>query len=432
MKMPSIFPVASHTDNVGPGSTFVAIRGLNFDGHNYIDLALEKGAIKIVKESKATPNTRKILAELSAQAAGYPAKKVKLLGVTGTKGKTTSSYLMHYLLKQAGYKTALLSTIKNCILDDDIPATMTTAQPDYLHQFFKLCVEAEVEYVIMEIAAQATTFNRLETLEFDGLIFTNLDREHAELYPTMEEYFEAKAKIFEYTKSDCAMIVNGDDVYGEKLIKRYPNAFSLSIKNWEEGSVTVGDQKYSYSNLPGKFNAYNLVGVLLLLKNLGVEVNKNIGPLPAIPGRLQKIELPNGAQAYIDYAHTPGSFKSLFSTVRLWTKHLIVIFGAGGGKDHQKRPLMGSIAEQFADQIILTDDNPRQENPKEIIQDILAGISKPSKIIVEHNRQKAIEKAYGISQKGSIILILGKGPDEHQIIGTKKIPFSEKGILENL
>ena len=179
MKMPSIFPVASHTDNVGPGSTFVAIRGLNFDGHNYIDVAIKKGATKIIRECEETPNTRKVLAQLSAQAAGYPAKKLKLLGVTGTKGKTTSVYLMHYLLKQAGYKTALLSTIKNCILDQDIPATMTTAQPDYLHQFFKLCVEAGVEYVVMEIAAQATTFNRLETLEFDGLIFTNLDREHA-------------------------------------------------------------------------------------------------------------------------------------------------------------------------------------------------------------------------------------------------------------
>lgn len=511
MKMPSIFPVASHTDNVGPGSTFVAIRGLNFDGHHYIDVAIEKGATTIVVENDynvksrsfdtnirklvftqddsilsmldviqskvfsnpsnsdnvvlsevfsspshpewrkrserciegskdseisiqfiKTNNTRKVLAQRSAQAAGHPAKKLKLFGVTGTKGKTTSVYLMHHLLNKAGYKTALLSTIKNCILDQDIPATMTTAQPDYLHQFFKLCVEAGVEYVIMELAAQATTFDRLEMLEFDGLIFTNLDREHAELYPTMRQYFEAKAKIFEYAKPNCIMVSNTDDEYGKKLADRYPHSVPLSIQNWQEGKVCIDKQIFTYSNLPGLFNAYNLSGVLLLFKNLGLHIDVNIGALPAIPGRLQEVKLPNGARAYIDYAHTPGSFKSLFFTVRAWTDNLIVIFGAGGGKDPQKRALMGSAAEQFADKIILTDDNPRQENPQQIVNDILAGIVKTSKVIVEHDRQKAIERAYEVSQEGSIMLILGKGPDEHQIIGTKKIPFSEKGILESL
>ena len=432
MKMPSIFPVASHTDNVGLGSTFVAIRGLNFDGHNYIDVAIKKGATTIVRECEETPNTRKVLAQLSAQAAGYPAKKLKLLGVTGTKGKTTSVYLMHHLLNKAGYKTALLSTIKNCILDQDIPATMTTAQPDYLHQFFKLCVEAEVEYVIMELAAQATTFDRLETLEFNGLIFTNLDREHAELYPTMNEYFEAKAKIFEYTKPDSVIVSNIDDVYGKKLADKYSHSVPLSIKDRRKGIAVVGKQVFTYSNLPGLFNAYNLSGVLLLFKNLGLQIEHSIGALPAIPGRLQEVKLPNGARSYIDYAHTPGSFKSLFSTVRAWTDNLIVIFGAGGGKDPHKRSLMGLIAEQFADTVILTDDNPRKENPQKIVQDILTGITKTSKVIIEHDRQKAIQLAYGMSKKDSIIMILGKGPDEHQIIGTKKTPFSEKNILESL
>ena len=248
----------------------------------------------------------------------------------------------------------------------------------------------------------------------------------------MEEYFEAKAKIFEHAKPDCVLVSNGDDKYGVMLLERYPKALSLNIKNWQEDIVVVDNQKYKYSNLPGLFNAYNLAGVLLLLKHLGIKINATIGPLPAVPGRLQKINLPNGACAYIDYAHTPGSFKSLFSTVRPWTKNLIVVFGAGGGKDHQKRPIMGSIAEQFADTVILTDDNPRKEDPKKIIQDILKGISQSAKVIVEHDRQKAIETAYAKSQKDSIILLLGKGPDEHQIIGNKKILFSEKHVLENL
>ncbi|MFT6765487.1 MAG: UDP-N-acetylmuramoyl-L-alanyl-D-glutamate--2,6-diaminopimelate ligase [Alteromonas naphthalenivorans] len=484
MKMPSVFPVASHTDNVGPGSTFVAIRGLNFDGHNYINVAIKNGATTIVVEDSKVSldttfallkplgmnqihsvskkinftcssrvatesgyiegsnkkeitiikvkNTRKYLAQLSAQAAGNPAKKLKLLGVTGTKGKTTSIYTMHYLLKQVGYKVALLSTIKNSILDEDIPATMTTAQPDYLHQFFKLCIEADVEYVLMELAAQATTFHRLETLEFDGLIFTNLDREHAELYPSMQSYFAAKAAIFDYAKQDCVMISNVDDEYGKKLVESHKQVVQLSVKDWKEGQICIEEQVFTYSHLPGKFNAYNLKGVLLLLIKLGIKIDSNIGALPAIPGRLQKVDLPNGAHAYIDYAHTPGSFKSLFSTVRTWTNNLIIVFGAGGSKDHQKRALMGAIAEQFADTLILTDDNPRTEDPKNIIKNILVGITNQNKIIVEHDRQKAIEHAYSISKKDSIILLLGKGPDEYQIIGTKKIPFSEKGILESL
>jgi UDP-N-acetylmuramoyl-L-alanyl-D-glutamate--2,6-diaminopimelate ligase len=437
MKMPSVFPVASHTDNVGPDSTFVVIKGLNFDGVKYIDAAIAKGATTIIvqkdvelkKEYDAhiirVDDTRIALAELSAQAAGYPSQKLNLLGITGTKGKTTSAYLLNHVLQKAGYKTALLSTIKNSIAGHDIPATMTTAQPDYLHQFFKLCVQKDVEYVIMEIAAQATTFNRLDTLQFDGLIFTNLDREHAELYPTMEEYFDAKSKIFEYVKSDCTMIINADDTYGQRLLKKYPKAIILDLK-------TIKNNAYTYSNLPGLFNAYNLVGVLLLLQKLGIKIDPNIGAIPAIPGRLQKVTLPNGAQAYIDYAHTPGSFKSVLSTVREWTKHLIVVFGAGGSKDNQKRSLMGSVTEQFADHIILADDNPRTEDPQKIIKDILSGITNKSKVTIEHDRQKSIQLAYDMSQADSIIMILGKGPDEYQIIGTKKIPFSEKGILEGL
>lgn len=437
MNMPTVYPVASHTNNVGPDSTFVVIKGLNFDGAKYIDLAIKKGATTIVIQDDVVlekeydvqiirvPNTRRALAQLSAQAAGYPSQKLKLLGITGTKGKTTSVYLLNYLLQKAGYKTALLSTIKNSIGDVDIPATMTTAQPDYLHQFFKLCVGAKVDYVIMEIAAQATTFNRLEMLEFDGLIFTNLDREHAELYPTMTEYFDAKAQIFEHAKSDCAMIINADDAYGMKLSKTYSKATCIDLE-------AIKNNVHTYSNLPGLFNAYNFVGVLLLLQKLNIKIDKNIGVIPAIPGRLQKIALPNGAQAYIDYAHTPGSFKSVLSTVREWTKHLIVVFGAGGGKDPYKRSLMGAVTEEFADHIILADDNPREEDPQKIIKDILFGVTDKSKITIEHDRQKAIQLAYRMSQNDSIIMILGKGPDEYQIVGTKKIPFSEKSILECL
>lgn len=445
--MPAVFPVASHTDNVGVGSTFVAIKGLNGDGTQYIEKAITKGATRIViqegivfdhptVEVISVANPRKALAELSAQAAGYPARSLKIVGVTGTKGKTTSVYLLNYLLKKAGYKTALLSTIKNSIADVDMPACMTTAQPDYLHQFFKLCVENSVDYVVMEVAAQATTFERLETITFDGLIFTNLDREHAELYPTMEGYFAAKQKIFEYAKSTAKMVTNADDLYGAKIAQQYHKAVAFSFKDggikWSEGALKIGDTMYTYANLPGFFNAYNLTGVLLLLEQLGIKIAPDLGVFPAIPGRLQRIDLANGARAFIDYAHTPGSFKSVLATVRQWTQHLIVVFGAGGGKDPIKRPLMGAIASEYADLVVLTDDNPRQEDSQKIMQNILAGVADTTKVLVEHDRAKAIHLAYERSGKDSIIILLGKGPDEYQEIGTKKIPFSEKAILQAL
>jgi len=448
-----IYKVAAHTDNVGSGSTFVAIKGLTGDGAEYIAQAVDKGATTVVVGRDVVvpelfnhvvvvrvDNPRKALAQLSAQAYKYPARQLKILGVTGTKGKTTSVYLMRYLLEQAGYRVALLSTIENSIAGHVVRAHMTTPQPDYLHYFFDQCVQQAVDYVVMEVAAQATTFDRLDGITFAGLIFTNLDREHAELYPQMEDYFQAKKAIFDHAQSDAVLVVNGDDSYGQRLYTSYQQVHAITAGTqratdffvWQEGSVTFAQKKYVYKNLPGLFNAYNLAGVIVLLQNLGIILPAELGDFPAIPGRLEKIMLTNGACAYIDYAHTPSSFQSLFSTVRAWTDHLIVVFGAGGGKDRQKRPLMGAIAQEYADLIILTNDNPRFEDPQLIVQDILEGITHTDKVIIQHDRQKALETAVRISQKDSVILILGKGPDEYQIIGSKKIPFSEKGILQKL
>lgn len=450
-QFPSIYKVAAHTDNVGPGSTFVAIKGLTGNGVQYIMQALEKGATTLVvahnEKLPAIPEhvkiirvdcPRKALAQLSAQAYDNPAQKLRILGVTGTKGKTTSVYLMRFLLEQAGYKVALLSTIENSIGTDTVRASMTTAQPDYLHVFFDRCVHERVDYVIMEVAAQATTFSRLEGIKFAGLVFTNLDREHAELYPTMDEYFEAKRAIFDYADTQAVLVTNGDDLYGKKLGDYYSHIYSIGLDAtqcsdpfvWQEGVLTIQQTTYTYSNLPGMFNAYNLAGVITLLKHCGIILPVCLGAFPAIAGRLQKIELTNGACAYIDYAHTPGSFKSLFATVRPWTNNLIVVFGAGGGKDHTKRAVMGSIAQEYADIIILTDDNPRFEDPEKIIQDILSGITNKQKVFIEHDRKTALEKAVFLSTQESIILLLGKGPDEYQIIKDAKIPFSEKAILQ--
>lgn len=465
--LPKIFPVTCHTDYVGKGSTFVAITGMNQDGTTYIESALQKGAQKIVIEEslelsqglldaihkagaviERVADTRQALALLSAQAAGYPARKLKLLGITGTKGKTTTGHILYNLLMSAGYSVALLNTVENKIgADITLPAPLTTPQPDYLHQFFKLCIEQKIEYVVMEVAAQAMTFKRIETLVFDGLIFTNLDREHGELYPTMQEYFETKCQLFKYAKPNAPILVNADDEYGKKILtknranKQYKSYGKSEYNNYcalfNEQELVIDQEHFMYKNFPGQFNGYNLLAALGLCFELKVNkelLKKGTLSLPRLRGRLEEYKLPNGARAFIDYAHTPASFKGLFETVRPWTNHLIVVFGAGGGKDHTKRPLMGQYAAEFADLVILTADNPRNEKVEAIIDDIKVGIASEfkDKVIVQIDRQKAIEKAYECSIKTSIILILGKGPDEYQIIGNEKILFQERIILKNL
>ncbi len=472
LTLPSTFPVTCHTDYVGQGSTFVVIKGQQEEGSRYISLALEKGATKIVVEQsleisedtlleiakcKATlhkvDNARASLAFLSAEAAGYPAQKLRILGITGTKGKTTTSHILFNLLHSAGHKTALVSTVVNRIGDTLFPAPLTTPQPDYLHQFFKLCAQQEVEFVVMEVAAQAMTFNRIETLTFDGLIFTNLDREHGELYPTMDDYFAAKKALFNYAKSGAPVLINVDDVYGRKLLQENSAYKSYSMLQnatfLASCNVTTKDmpsctleyahkkEQFTYSTFVGIFNGYNIIAAVSLCLSLGIsleDLRKGLLALPSLAGRLEEYTLPNGARVFIDYAHTPASFQALFSTARCWTDHLIVLFGAGGGKDKEKRPLMGAIAVEYADKVFVTTDNPRHEDAAVIAQEIVAGIQPDlmGKVFVEPDREKAIKAACHFATPDTVILLLGKGPDEYQMVGTTKHFFSEKTILRSL
>ena len=474
--LPKIFPVACHTDNVGLGTVFVAICGQKYDGLLYIPQAVAKGASCVVVQNDAVisddmlsllrthgvslvrvENARKSLAELSAKAAGYPAEKLKIIGITGSKGKTTSVYVLEALLKRLGKKVARLSTVANAIDGQEFHAVLTTGQPDYLHQFFAVCVAQGVEYVAMEVAAQATTFNRIDDIAFDGLIFTNLEREHAELYPTMEEYFAAKCAIIDKLKPGAMCVVNGDDLYGQQVLGLYPSktqSFTLDdMSELQDQSQTVTRVKHDnnqvvftsanatftlpISGLVGEFNVRNLAGAVMVLVANGCDstvLSNDIFTIPKVPGRLEEYALSNGARAYIDYAHTPASFESLLSVMRGLTDDLIVVFGAGGNKDTIKRPLMGKVAYKYADFVVITNDNPRQEDPEKIVRDIIAGIENPekSKVVVELDRTKAIEIAYNYSKKGSIIMLLGKGVDEYQIVGLEKSFFSEKQVLQSL
>lgn len=476
------FPVTAHTDFVTTGSTFVVVKGQKEDGSAYIKKALERGASKIVieggthlsdelisaiKQHGATveyvENTRKALAHLSAHAAGDPAQKLKLFGVGGTKGKTTTVCMLAHLLKTFGKKVAFLSTAligidtggpEHDLFDFDCTGTLTTPQPDYVHQFLKLCVDKGVEYVVLEVAAQAHTFYRLEGIEFEGIIFTNLDREHGELYPSMEQYFAEKQKLFSHVKDDGVMAVNADDLYGQRLLELYApqvKSFGLSCKADYQATLvedTLAEQQVcitcpqqtftcTYQGFPGAYNLSNFLGAVSLLSEHGFPVHElahGVVALPPVPGRLEMQKLANGALAVIDYAHTAVSFEHVLSLMRTRTDHLVVVFGAGGGKDIDKRSAMGEVASRLADVVIVTDDNPRFEDPQVIAQQILSGVKTENKykITVIHDRQAAIEKAYAASHAGSIIMLLGKGPDDVQIVNGERLFFSEKHVLEQL
>jgi UDP-N-acetylmuramoyl-L-alanyl-D-glutamate--2,6-diaminopimelate ligase len=468
---PTHYPVACHTDNVTLGTMFVAIRGQQDDGTRFIAQAIEKGATQIVVQAgtqltpdvialmhakgiscEYVPDTRLALAQLSAQAAGNQVQRLRIIGITGTKGKTTTAFLLEHILQAAGKKTALLGTVKNRIKGHDLPAPLTTPQPDYLQQFLLLCVQHGVEYVVMEVAAQALSLHRVHGIAFDGIIFTNFSHEHLEFYATLDDYFAAKKTIFSHAKPNAPLLINADDSACQALIAAHQNATPFGMLNTAAvtgtsintpeglhitGSACASPFTVCNSRLMGGFNAYNILAALGMAFKLGIQVDQieqALTTFAGVPGRLQCYSLKNGACCIIDYAHNPSSYQAVLSLLKSKTDHLIVIFGAGGGRDKSKRPIMGRIASQLADQVILTSDNPRDEEAQAIAQDILAGIHPDhyGKVLIQLDRERAIHKAYELSKKDSIIAILGKGADEYQLVKGVKTHFSEAGIIKQL
>jgi UDP-N-acetylmuramoyl-L-alanyl-D-glutamate--2,6-diaminopimelate ligase len=468
IELPKIYPVTSHTDNVGAGTTFVAIPGTKDDGNRYIRLALEKGATKIVVQQEVkvadellemialmsvalvyVDNCRRVLAELIAQALDYPAKKLKIIGVTGTKGKTSTSYMIHHLLTHQGSKVALISTAEKLIGSKLVSIDLTTPLPEHLHMFFDLCVQHNVEYVVMEVSAQSLTLHRVHGLEFEAGAFTNFSLEHLEFYESMQEYLDAKLEFFSMIKQARSTLINFDDPSGNKISRENPQFASYSLDDkhaswyaWttlKAGSLELAlkyDEKiYTlHANLVGKFNAYNLFVASLMVHSLGFSfdaIAQAAQTLPQIPGRMEQYPLKNGATCFIDYAHNPSSYEAVLSTLRLMTADLIVVFGAGGARDKSKRPMMGAIVEKYCDFAIVTSDNPRNESAAAIADDIVAGFTGIHNFqhLRELNRTKAIEMAYEISKPGSVIAVLGKGRDEYQIVGHLTFPFKERAII---
>lgn len=458
--------VTSHTDYIQKGATFVALSGFNSSGLNFIPLALEKGASKIVVQKDVNlsdeiknliiqykaelvivDNARIALAEMATQAYGHPANKLKIVGVTGTKGKTTTTFLLHHILTANGYRTALITGVYNVINGIKFACDLTTPQADYLQAFLAECVKQNVKYVFMEASAHAFTLHRLHGIKFSGAIFTNLDLEHLEFYKDMEEYFQAKAKIIGFMQKDAPIIVNADNAWCKIFLdlKKDATSFSLLDKladsyasnlvannTGQNFKLNVGNNvEEIHSSLIGTFNSYNIGMAATLAHKLGLplsQVSNAIKTFDVVPGRMEKVRLANGALVVIDYAHNPLSYNSVLPELKKICKELVVVFGAGGDRDSSRRPLMGEAASKWADKIVITSDNPRSEDAQTIANQICAGMPNNflKNVTVELDRKKAIELACKNSTKDTVIAILGKGPDNYQIIGSRKFYFSDK------
>ena len=496
MILPKVWPVTCHTDYVGKNTIFVAIKGDNFDGVNYISKAINLGAKEIVISNKSildknlinlinskkikltkVGNTRKYLSFLSAKKWNTESnlKKIKLIAVTGTKGKTSSVFYLRFILKSLGYKTAIVSGVFNYINDNKFQASLTTPQPDYLHMFLAQCIKYKIDYFITEASAQALSLYRLDDFKFDSVIFTNLEQEHAEFYNNINKYFEAKCLIFKLLKNiNSSVILNLDNNWANKLNnsdlaknnlfniysfsnsknkKNNKNLLSFNINNnyldgLDFNILDLNNKinfKFKAKNLWGEFNIYNLAGAILCLKSLNININNinsYLNKITSAPGRLEKYKLNNNSWAIVDYAHTPSSFKAVLSLLRKLSSELIVVFGASGDRDKVKRPIMGKIASEIADKIIITTDNPRSEKLETINKSILAGINKSNlnKVTLEPDRARAIALSINIikhnsinNKKKLITVILGKGPDEYQQIGPNKFFFSDKQeVIKNI
>ncbi|MCL4379977.1 UDP-N-acetylmuramoyl-L-alanyl-D-glutamate--2,6-diaminopimelate ligase [Candidatus Dependentiae bacterium] len=462
------FKVAAHTDNVGPGSTFVAIPGRKKSGTAFIAQAVAKGARTVVVENTVllddaivrlctdaavtivtVDNARAALARLSAEAYGFPARRLKIIGVTGTKGKTTTTFLIRHVLQATGHTVAMLSGVYNCIGTTRFVADLTTPQPDYLHHFFAACVEQGIEYLVMEAAAQAFSLHRLDGIFFAGIVLTNFSREHAEFYSSMEEYFAAKKEIMAHAAPGAAVCINADDPWLQQLIVDNPAVITFGTApqatfrllqysaDMRAIAMTIEHTIHSYhlvtEQLVGSFNVMNILGAIACLHTLGISlaaIASALQSLPGIPGRLERYLLAHDVIGIVDYAHNPSSFAALLATVRPATKQLIVVFGCGGDRDPGKRPMMGSIAEQYADCIVLTTDNPRSEPVEDITAAILQGISAREDVIIAYDRSDAIAIAVAQAKPGAIVAVLGKGPDEYQEVAGVKTFFSDSKELQ--
>ena len=450
--------ITDDSRKVTEGSIFVCIKGARFDGHDVAAQMLEKGAVCVVCERDlglpgqiVVENTRKAISLMCANYFGRPADKLKLIGITGTNGKTTTAFLIKNMLKKLGVKAGLIGTVKNMAGDKEYPAALTTPESFELHSLFNEMVNEGCEYCVMEVSSQALAQYRVEGLHFAAGIFTNLTQDHLDYHGSFENYAEAKSMLF--TESDIC-ILNLDDEHAMSMLRNTDGRMVTYSVNQDESDytakyirykndgieyelVTMGYVERVRVGIPGEFTVYNSMSAAVTLIELGFDFSKVLYALSlseGVKGRIEVVPTDTDYTVIIDYAHSPDGLENIISSLRKIAKaRIITVFGCGGDRDRTKRPIMGSIAAKLSDVIVVTSDNPRTEDPDAIIEDILAGI-KGSKVrkIVESDRTKAIRAALEEAETDDIVLLAGKGHETYQIFGTEKIHYDEREVVRDI
>lgn len=445
----TISDIVSDSRKVNKGSAFICIRGYETDGHLYAKKASESGAAVVIAEEEVevscplviVENTRSVMALLCARFYGSPSERFTLIGITGTNGKTTTTYLIKNILEKAGKKVGLIGTNQNMIGDKIIETSRTTPDSFELQALFLQMAEEKVDAVVMEVSSHALFLDRVAHSDFDIGVFTNLTQDHLDFHKTMENYADAKAILFKMCK--CG-VVNIDDSYADRILdgaeceiltastKKESGLFAKNIVLAEKGVHFEIDGKEYELPIPGEFSVYNALSAIGACKAAGIDdetIIEGLKTAHGVKGRAQVVDLGLDATFIIDYAHTPDGVENILKTVRGFAKgRVVVLFGCGGDRDNKKRPIMGAIADSLADFCIVTSDNPRTENPKEIINQILAGMKGDHHIVIE-NRREAIEYAVKNAQKGDVVVLAGKGHETYQTIGKENFPFDEEKIL---
>lgn len=442
-------------------SLFVAVSGTQVDGHRFIDKAIEDGAIAIICEEFPEERNEGITyvrvksssAALGVIAANFydnPSSEIKLIGVTGTNGKTTTATLLHDLFSKLGYKAGLLSTVVNKIGSESIESTHTTPDAIQLNGLLRYMLAEGCEYCFMEVSSHAIHQNRIAGVDFTGAIFTNITHDHLDYHKTFDEYLKAKKKFFDELPENAFTLVNKDDKNGLVMQQNtVASKYSYALKSMADYSCKVVENDFSgmllnidgsevWTKLIGNFNAYNLLAIYSTAILLGQEklaVLTAISNLGSVDGRFQYIKSANNVAGIVDYAHTPDALKNVLKTIneiRTGNEQLITLVGCGGDRDKEKRPVMAQIACELSDKIILTSDNPRTENPDDIIKDMRQGVDGVhfKKVLAITNREEAIRTACSLANEGDVILIAGKGHEKYQEINGEKLPFDDLKILK--
>lgn len=445
---------------VKPGTLFVAVRGVTTDGHNFIPQAIESGAVAIICEELPNVINKKVcyiqaenasiaLAEASAAFYGFPSEKIKLVGVTGTNGKTTIATTLYNLVTKAGFKAGLLSTVKNIIDGESIPASHTTPDSLSLNRMLADMVERGCEYCFIEVSSHAIVQHRVTALCFTGGIFTNITHDHLDYHHTFSEYIKAKKAFFDMLPKEAFALTNIDDKNGEVMLQNsnaskhsyslmHPADFKAQILESDFNGMLLNiNRNEIWSHFTGRFNAYNLLAIYGTAMLLGFESQESlsiISSLHAVDGRFQTFRSQNDITAIVDYAHTPDALNNVLLTIsqiKISGARIITVVGAGGNRDKTKRPEMARVAALHSNKLILTSDNPRFEKPEDIISHMEQGlaIDYKTKTLKITDRREAIRTACMLAQPGDVILIAGKGHETYQEIEGVKHHFDDREIV---